>query len=345
MAEVEVWSLELPGGSEEAITPPADTRVTNISFGEELADANGRSVIKLGYQALTADDFDEDDEDDEDAPPQGTYTTTVLSALTAGKIEQTTVNLVLLEDRDYVLTNTGKNTVYLTGNYIKHDDEDPYGDSELDSDEEGYDLDEVSSDVEMNPEDLADLEIDSDASRFEEVQDEAPKSAKRPRDSDAAAEKPKEAKDKKNKKLKAEDGKPAPAPVEEAPKKEKKEEKKKAEKPATKAEKELPGGLKIQDVKIGDGAEAKKGARVGMRYIGKLLNGHVFDKNTKGKPFYFKVGKGEVIKGWDQGIPGMKVGGERILTVPASMAYGNKKMGDIPANSVLKFEVKLIEVK
>ncbi|TEB38357.1 FKBP-like protein [Coprinellus micaceus] len=338
MAEVEVWSLKLEGGAEEAITPPADIRITNISFGEDLADANGRSVIKLGYNAITADDLEEKEEEEEDTP-QGTYTTTVLAPLTAGRIEQAIVNLVLLEDRDYVLSNNGKNVVYLTGNYIKHDDEDPYGDGELDSDEEGYDLDDVSSDVEMNPEDLEALELESNSSRFEEVKEEAPKSAKRGRESDAAAEKPKEAKEKKNKKLKAEDGKAAPAPAEEKEKKEKKKE----DKPA--AVKELPGGLQIKDTKVGDGAEAKKGARVGMRYIGKLNNGNVFDKNVKGKPFYFRLGKGEVIKGWDQGIAGMKVGGERVLTIPPGLAYGKQKLEGIPPNSTLTFEVKLLEVK
>lgn len=102
MAEVEVWyvhdasnvgqdahvfcrSLQLEGGAEEAITPPADIRLTNISFGEDLADPNGRSVIKLGYNAITADDLEEDEDEDEEEP-KGTYTTTILAPLTAGKV-------------------------------------------------------------------------------------------------------------------------------------------------------------------------------------------------------------------------------------------------------------------
>jgi len=67
--------------------------------------------------------------------------------------------------------------------------------------------------------------------------------------------------------------------------------------------------------------------------------------NKKGTPFTFKVGKGEVIKGWDVGIAGMSVGGERRIIIPASMGYGNKKMGSIPANSTLVFDVKLLEIK
>lgn len=342
--EVEVWSFELAGNSEEAISLAADVRVTNVAFGEDLAEANGRSVIKLGYLAISDEAFDEVESDDEEPEvPEPKFTTTVLAPLTAGKVEQATVNIVLLEGKDYVLTNTGKNTVFISGNYIQHDNQDPYGNEELDSDdEEAYDLEDVSSDVEMNPDELDDLE--SDSSRFEEVVEEAPKPAKRPRDSDVAAEKPKEPKNKKAKKLKAEDGKAVPAPAAEAPKEAPKKEKKEkvAEKPK---EREISGGLKVKDVKIGDGAEAKKGARVGMRYIGKLTNGTVFDRNVKGKPFYFKIGKGEVIKGWDLGIAGMKVGGERVLTVPAPLAYGKQKLQGIPANSTLIFEVKLLEVK
>jgi FK506-binding nuclear protein len=79
-----------------------------------------------------------------------------------------------------------------------------------------------------------------------------------------------------------------------------------------------------------------------LRYIGKLKNGKIFDSNTKGKPFSLHLGKGEVIKGWDVGLAGMKVGGERRITVPPNMAYGTKGLPDIPANSELIFECKNI---
>jgi len=109
--------------------------------------------------------------------------------------------------------------------------------------------------------------------------------------------------------------------------------------------KEMASGLKVKDVKIGAGPQAKKGNTVSMRYIGKLQNGKVFDKNTKGKPFSFHLGKGEVIKGWDEGILGMQAGGERLLIVPPKMAYGSSKSGPIPANSTLTFECKLLDLK
>ncbi|KAK3341154.1 hypothetical protein B0T25DRAFT_557505 [Lasiosphaeria hispida] len=104
-------------------------------------------------------------------------------------------------------------------------------------------------------------------------------------------------------------------------------------------------GVTIDDRKVGAGRTVKSGDKVGMRYIGKLTNGKVFDANKKGAPFTFKVGKGEVIKGWDIGIVGMSVGGERRLTIPAQHAYGNKSLPGIPANSTLVFDVKLLEIK
>ncbi|KAJ2387666.1 peptidylprolyl isomerase fpr3, partial [Coemansia sp. RSA 2559] len=96
----------------------------------------------------------------------------------------------------------------------------------------------------------------------------------------------------------------------------------------------------------GTGQGVKKGARVGMYYIGKLTNGKVFDKNVKGKPLWFRLGAGEVIKGWDVGIVGMKKGGERRLTIPAAMAYGKRGAPpDIPANATLVFDIRLVDFK
>ncbi|KAI2794382.1 FK506-binding protein 4 [Penicillium oxalicum] len=104
-------------------------------------------------------------------------------------------------------------------------------------------------------------------------------------------------------------------------------------------------GVKIDDKKLGKGVAAKSGNTVAMRYIGKLEDGKVFDSNKKGKPFTFKLGKGEVIKGWDIGIAGMAPGGERRITIPPHLAYGKKALPGIPANSKLIFDVKLLEIK
>ncbi|KAG5519552.1 hypothetical protein PMAC_001707 [Pneumocystis sp. 'macacae'] len=104
----------------------------------------------------------------------------------------------------------------------------------------------------------------------------------------------------------------------------------------------LEGGVTVEDKVIGKGPQAKNGSKIGVRYIGKLPNGEQFDSNTKGQPFVFTLGKGEVIKGWDIGIKGMALGGQRRIVIPSSMAYGKKSISGIPGNSDLVFDIKLV---
>nr|XP_032824567.1 46 kDa FK506-binding nuclear protein-like [Petromyzon marinus] len=106
----------------------------------------------------------------------------------------------------------------------------------------------------------------------------------------------------------------------------------------------LPGGLLSQDVTIGTGIRAKRGKMVTVYYKGMLTSGKEFDSTTSGKGFTFRLGAGEVIKGWDMGIEGMSVGGKRKLSIPAHLAYGSKRMGPIPPNSTLNFSVELKRV-
>lgn len=104
-------------------------------------------------------------------------------------------------------------------------------------------------------------------------------------------------------------------------------------------------GLKIEDIKLGDGAEAKAGQSVSVHYTGTLVDGTKFDSSKdRGEPFVFDLGAGQVIKGWDQGVAGMKVGGIRKLTIPPELGYGSREIGPIPANSTLIFEVELLGV-
>lgn len=104
--------------------------------------------------------------------------------------------------------------------------------------------------------------------------------------------------------------------------------------------------LEIIDTEIGTGKTVVKGALVIAHYEGFLENGTKFDSSLdRGKPFQFVIGSGRVIKGWDQGIMGMKVGGKRTLKVPSHLAYGERKIGDmIPPNSNLLFHVELLDV-
>ncbi|KAJ1961942.1 peptidylprolyl isomerase fpr3 [Dipsacomyces acuminosporus] len=288
----------------------------------------------------------------------------VLCSLTPGKIEQQALDLSLTEGEEITFETQGSNEVHLTGNFI--DDEEPYGSEDESDDENDIDFSQLSPeeleemiqegliDPSILEEDDDDADYDSDDAeaddRIREIADEEEEDLEDElEEEDIPEPEPvkevkikKQAEKKDNKKRKAE----AEAPAEEAPakaKKEKKEKKKEEKKPKTI---QLPGGIVVEDKKEGTGPEAKKGKRVAMHYIGKLTNGKVFDQNTKGKPFWFRLGAGEVIKGWDLGIAGMKKGGERRLTIPGPMAYGKRGAPpDIPPNATLVFDVRLIDFK
>lgn len=110
-----------------------------------------------------------------------------------------------------------------------------------------------------------------------------------------------------------------------------------------------PATLQIEDVKVGTGKEAKTGDKVKVQYTGTLMNGVKFDssKDHEGaEPFEFTLGQGQVIKGWDQGVVGMKEGGVRKLTIPADLGYGaSGHPPTIPGNAGLKFDVELVSVE
>lgn len=114
---------------------------------------------------------------------------------------------------------------------------------------------------------------------------------------------------------------------------------------ATNANGEL-AELVIEDIVVGTGEVVENGDTVTVHYVGLLQDGTKFDDSTlRGEPFTFTVGKGDVIKGWDMGVLGMKKGGERVVVIPSEMGYGNRKLGPIPPNSTLLFSIRLLEVK
>ena len=105
-------------------------------------------------------------------------------------------------------------------------------------------------------------------------------------------------------------------------------------------------GLKYEDLTVGDGAEATAGRTVSVHYTGWLTDGQKFDSSRdRNDPFAFVLGGGMVIKGWDEGVQGMKVGGVRRLTIPPQLGYGVRGAGGvIPPNATLVFEVELLDV-
>ena len=113
---------------------------------------------------------------------------------------------------------------------------------------------------------------------------------------------------------------------------------------------ELPSGLQYTDSKVGDGAAATAGHKVSVHYTGWLYNngqkGAKFDSSLdRGQPFVFTLGAQQVIKGWDEGVAGMKVGGKRTLVIPPELGYGSRGAGGvIPPNATLTFDVELLKV-
>jgi FKBP-type peptidyl-prolyl cis-trans isomerase len=107
------------------------------------------------------------------------------------------------------------------------------------------------------------------------------------------------------------------------------------------------GKLETTDIVVGTGATAQAGDTVAVHYTGRLKNGRVFDSShDSGEPFIFVLGAGQVIKGWDLGVAGMKEGGKRKLIIPSELAYGERGSGrTIPPNSELEFDVELLKVK
>lgn len=106
-------------------------------------------------------------------------------------------------------------------------------------------------------------------------------------------------------------------------------------------------GLQYADLLVGNGAEARKGQSATVHYTGWLTDGTSFDSSlNRGQPFTFNLGAGQVIKGWDEGVQGMKVGGKRQLVIPAALGYGSRGAGGvIPPNATLVFEVDLLDLK
>ncbi|KAK3903086.1 hypothetical protein C8A05DRAFT_14941 [Staphylotrichum tortipilum] len=355
---------------------------TQEDSDDEMEDAKPNGAKSKGKAKASGEDDEESEEDDEEEDELD-MEEFVVCTLDTERLYQQPIDITVGEGEKIFFSVKGTHTVYLTGNYVVPQDEEE-DDDEEDSDDEydlppGIDLADDDSD-EMSDE-LDDIDGTPRIKEIDTDEEEAPKlvQAKKGKNKRAAEEEAEGldelmAKDEKKlskkqlKKLKNNQGEPIAAEVKakESPaaKGDKKVQfaknleqgptgpaKDKPENKAAAADKKGALGVKVvqgvtvDDRKGGTGRTAKAGDKVGMRYIGKLQNGKVFDSNKKGAPFSFKLGKGEVIKGWDIGVAGMSVGGERRLTIPAHLAYGSRSLPGIPANSTLIFDVKLLEIK
>ncbi|KAI1329637.1 hypothetical protein F5Y16DRAFT_91591 [Xylariaceae sp. FL0255] len=338
---------------------------------DDEAKPNGTKSSKKGKEPATSSDDDDDDSISSDMEIEEL----IVCTLDTERNYQQTLDITIGPEEEVFFIVKGTHSIHLTGNYLVDMDEASDDDDDDDDDEynlpEGIEgIDEYDSDEADELDDLEDpriTEVDSDEEDEEEKAPTKKGKNKRLAEDEAeslddliAKEETKLSK-KQQKKLKNNKGEAITQEVKvEAAKDASAKGDKKvqfaknleqgptgsaaAEKGATLGVKVVQG-VTVDDRKIGNGRVVKKGNKVEVRYIGKLADGKVFDSNKKGKPFSFKAGTGEVIKGWDIGVQGMSVGGERRLTIPAHLAYGSKSQPGIPANSQLVFDIKLLGIK
>ncbi|KAK3765697.1 hypothetical protein RRG08_026173 [Elysia crispata] len=341
----------------------------NFEIGEEVAfSLNGSGVVHLsGYLALGEDDFDEEplSESDEEVP--SLVDTPDSSVATVGN-----------KRKNSSVGSTPKKAKLSTSDMLDEaESEDDEDDEDFSDDfDDGEFPDEEDSDTDFEDEDEEeDIESDVEDEEVSSVDEkvETPKSIKsaQKRKEEENKNTPERANKKYNKTplqstpvgnksvspqsvtpLRAENGESSNK------KKKKKKKKNKGDTSVNESEVNTPdqtpkiemtpkkrvvaGGTIVEDIKVGHGPEAKPGKKVSVYYVGTLAkNQKRFDSCQGGKPFKFRLNQGEVIKGWDNGVNGMKVGGKRKITVPANQGYGNVKQGPIPPNSTLVFEVEL----
>lgn len=334
---------------------PHAVRLTMAAIDvSESENSSKACTVKVIRRPMFDDDDDEEEIDEEEI---AMYTEEyVLCTLKPGVIYQQTLDVSFSEGESIFFTVTGDCDVHLTGNYMTPVDE-PNGQDQYDSEEEDdFDEDDLIDDLAQEGESEDELdEIDARISELEEAEVSAKPSKKRRASTEAdldqvmdeaVAEAPSEKKlsKKDRKKLKVTNGESTAPLVDEGNASEDSAKKSVSFSNDTKpAAKLLRGGVSIDDRKVGEGPSTKAGSRVSIRYVGKLKSGKQFDSNTKGKPFTFKIGQGEVIAGMDTGVTGMKAGGERRVEIPASAAYGTQSLPGIPANSDLVFDIKLLK--
>eukprot|EP00889_Picochlorum_renovo_P005457 jgi/Picre1/32487/NNA_007833.t1 len=336
------WGCKVTKSKESAYVPPADGDIL-LHVSQACLDPEAKKGAKAVLLLKSSD--------------EGPY---AVCSLREGGTESVSLDLLLEDYSEFSVV--GSASIHLTGYLMPRDDEGVEGFSDEDEDDE---FDDAFEEATMNPallgydaeglpiymDDGSDDsdEIDSDEEEEEADDDIVPEKKNKKviiedvTDHDDVDEKPAEkarkekatTEDKKAKRKAKED-------TREAQKKPKQEE------PVAKTKsKKYPNGFEIHELHQGGGSGklAKPGKRVSVRYIGKLLNGKIFDQTKGKKTFQFRLGVGEVIKGWDRGVEGMRVGDKRKLVVPPQMGYGGSKVGPIPANSTLVFEVELVDVK
>ncbi|KAK8205879.1 hypothetical protein HDK77DRAFT_301974 [Phyllosticta capitalensis] len=366
-----------PSKSKKARTEAALKQIMEAMEEDDEMDVDDAKSVKKNKGKAPAVEGESDEDSDEDSDDEEMeMEELVLCTLDAEKNYQQPLDITIGEDEQVYFQVTGNFDISLTGNFLApdhtHDDEEDDEDDEYDL---SPDEDELEDDYSEEDDELDGLENpritelaseDEEPPKLIEAKNDKGKNKRAAESLDdmiknAGEEKlskkqQKKLKNNEGKAVEKEEAKDSPADkkkvqfaknLEQGPTGSplpKKDEEKKGKDQKTGLGVKTVQGVTIDDKKLGTGPAAKKGDRVGMRYIGKLTNGKVFDSNKKGKPFAFKLGAGDVIKGWDIGVAGMTVGSERRITVPAHLAYGKTALPGIPANSTLVFDIKMVSL-
>lgn len=314
----------------KAFKPQLDT---SIRFTMAAIDPRGKKGSGWTSIYLTLGDGDD-------------KSTVILCSLHNETLPQQQIDFVIDPRDNFELQMEGfADNIFLTGSILEDDgsDDDDY----YDEDPEMYEEMMNAQNGEMDSEDDSEEDSEEEMPRVQELPDSDSEDEEAERAAAEAKAKEEAAKNKKRQlaeKEKSEEKKNKKAKVEAKTPEKKKETAKQPTK--TPEKKVLSGGVTAQDFLIGTGKVAKKGSQIFAYYQGRLTNGKVFDQTLDGKGFRFRCGAGEVIKGWDIGFEGMKVGGKRRLVIPPKFAYGKQGAPpDIPKNATLTFDVELVNVK
>ena len=338
------WGCTVSAGKDSAYVPSAEEDLL-LHISQACLDPGAKKGSKAVLMLKSADD--------------GPY---AICSLREGGVESVNLDLLLEDYSEFSIV--GNASIHLTGYHMPQDDDGPgfEGDDGDDEDFEafeedpdllGFDADGLpiymdASDDSEEDEDEDDDDDDDDVPRndvlIEDVTENQEEDDSEESEEEEEEEEEEEDEPPKKKKDIVEPAKRKAMDVDKDSKK-----KPKSEQPAEKKSKakKYPNGFEIHEVQQGkaSGKLAKPGKRISVRYTGRLTNGKVFDQTKGKKTFQFRLGVGEVIKGWDRGFEGMRVGDKRKLVVPPQMGYGSSKVGPIPANSTLIFDVELIDVK
>ena len=338
------WGCTVSAGKDSAYVPSAEEDLL-LHISQACLDPGAKKGSKAVLMLKSADD--------------GPY---AICSLREGSVESVNLDLLLEDYSEFSIV--GNASIHLTGYHMPQDDDGPgfEGDDGDDEDFEafeedpdllGFDADglpiymDATDDSEEEEDDDDDDDDDDDVPRNDVLIEDVTENQEEDHSEESEEEEEEEEEEDEPPKKKKDIVEPAKRKAMDVDKDSKK--KSKSEEPAEKKSKakKYPNGFEIHEVQQGkaSGKLAKPGKRISVRYTGRLTNGKVFDQTKGKKTFQFRLGVGEVIKGWDRGFEGMRVGDKRKLVVPPQMGYGSSKVGPIPANSTLIFDVELIDVK